>query len=141
RRFGRESQTVQQRVAAHGEIQVIRLAAGQQSVRVQQARRAPLIGDLEVAVQVLQSQRACKALPAGGHLGGRRPRHSGPARVRLLIAITHAEIERPAARTRSWNAVEDADVLQARGVLDFRAGLVAALVDPASLETYPCAGS
>ncbi len=93
-----------------------------------------LIGDLEIAVQILQSQRAREAFPAFGDFVGRQARHARGAGVGLFVAIAGADGVVAIARARLGNLILGADLLQARRIFDFAAQLVAALVQPAPLH-------
>src|SRR5690606_13136961 len=92
------------------------------------------IGDLEIAIQILQSQRARETFPAFGDLIRGQARHARAAGVGLLVAIAGAEGVVAIARSRLGNLVLGTDRLQALGIFNLAAELVTAFVEPAPLR-------
>ena len=92
-----------------------------------------LIGDLEVAVEKLQPERASEAVPAIGRLRGRGARESRLASIRFFVAIPDGELVLTIlARLR--DDVVQRIFLEPLRVLDLAAELVTAVVDPAALD-------
>src|SRR5690606_27652481 len=71
----RDSQAVEQRQTARGEQKVIGAFAREEAFRKEQVRGALLVRDLEVAVQVVQTQRPGKVIPLFGDLRTGQARH------------------------------------------------------------------
>src|SRR5690606_17934256 len=132
---------VEQRNATPREQQIVGALAGQDRFREEQVGGALLVGDLEIAVEILQAQRAREAAPLIEHFGGGDPCHPRAAGVGLLVAIADREIERSIAPAGTRYAIESAVFLESLRVFDLAACLVPAVVQPTPLHAHSHAGT
>ncbi len=131
-----EPHAIEQRKASGRKEEIVGALARQEPLREQQVRGLLLMRDLEVAVQVVQAERAREVVPLLGHLRTRQARHARAARIGFFIPIAAGERVH-APLVRHGNAVACTDLLQALRVLDLAAELVTALVHPATIEAEP----